>query len=166
MKITRRKFVGRTAIGLVGTVSINTGRSAERNSKPKPGEIPLVVSTWPFGKPANEAALKALNSQASIVDAVERGISVTEADVTNHYVGLSGDPNAAGVVQLDACIMSGPGHKAGSVAALEGIRHPISAARRVMEKTPHVMLVGDGARMFALGEGLESVPSDSRERYE
>src|SRR5262249_4543312 len=165
MKISRRKFVGHTAIGLVSGVSIQTGGSAEPR-KPKPGEVPLIVSTWPFGKPANDAALQALSAGGSIIDAVEKGISVTESDITNHYVGLSGDPNAAGVVQLDACIMSGPGHKASSVAALEGIRHPIAAARRVMEKTPHVMLVGEGARMFALAEGLESVPLDSRERYE
>src|SRR5207237_1928753 len=64
-------------------------------------------------------------------------------------------PNAAGVGQLDACIMFGPGHKGGSVAAIEGIVHPISVARRVMEKTPHVMLVGAGAREFAIAEGLE-----------
>jgi isoaspartyl peptidase/L-asparaginase-like protein (Ntn-hydrolase superfamily) len=164
MKISRRKFVGSTAVGLISGVALQTGQSAER--KPKPGEVPLIVSTWPFGKPANDAALQALSAGGSILDAVEKGISVTESDITNHYVGLSGDPNAAGVVQLDACIMSGPGHKAGSVAALEGIRHPISAARRVMEKTRHVMLVGEGARMFALAEGLESVPLDSRERYE
>src|SRR5690348_10786518 len=163
MKISRRKFVGHTAIGLVTTVAVRTGRSAE--PKPKPGEVPLIVSTWPFGKPANDAALKELGSGGSILDAVEQGIGVTESDATNRYVGLSGDPNAAGVVQLDACIMSGPGHRAGSVAALEGIRHPISAARRVMEKTRHVMLVGEGARLFALEEGLESIEVNSAERY-
>ena len=81
-------------------------------------------------------------------------------------MGLGGQPNAAGVVQLDACIMSGPGHRGGSVAALEGIRHPISAARRVMEKTPHVMLVGEGARMFAIEQGLEAVAVDSRRKNE
>src|SRR5579859_2637404 len=164
MKISRRKFVSHTAIGLMSTVAVQTGRSADR--KPKPGEVPLIVSTWPFGKPANDAALKVLGSGGSILDAVEQGIGVTETDSTNRYVGLSGDPNAAGVVQLDACIMSGPGHRAGSVAALEGIRHPISAARRVMEKTPHVMLVGEGARMFALEEGLESIETNAPELYE
>jgi L-asparaginase/N4-(beta-N-acetylglucosaminyl)-L-asparaginase len=101
-----------------------------------------------------------------LLDAVEQGIGLVESDANNSSVGLGGRPNAAGVVQLDACIMLGPGHRAGSVAALEGIRHPISAARRVMEKTPHVMLVGEGARMFALEEGLESVAVDSQARHE
>ena len=130
------------------------------------GERPLIVSTWPFGKPANETALKTLLGGGTVLDAVEQGIWVTESDRGNRSVGLSGMPNAAGVVQLDACIMSGPKHQAGSVAALEGIVHPISAARRVMEKTPHVMLVGEGARMFALEEGLESVDNNTTERYD
>jgi N4-(beta-N-acetylglucosaminyl)-L-asparaginase len=124
------------------------------------------VSTWPFGKPANEQALRVLTQGGSNLDAVEQGIWVVESDPANHSVGLGGQPNAAGVVQLDACIMSGPGHRAGSVAALEGIRHPISAARRVMEKTPHVMLVGEGARLFALQEGLEAVEADSGQKYQ
>ncbi|MEJ6568724.1 MAG: N(4)-(beta-N-acetylglucosaminyl)-L-asparaginase, partial [Akkermansiaceae bacterium] len=87
-------------------------------------------------------------------------------DTKNRSVGISGSPNAAGVVQQDACIMHGPGHQAGSVAAIEGIIHPISAARRVMEKTPHVMLVGDGARMFAIEEGLNSIDVDSSKLHE
>jgi isoaspartyl peptidase/L-asparaginase-like protein (Ntn-hydrolase superfamily) len=101
----------------------------------------------------------------SNLDAVEQGIRVTEAS-GNRSVGLSGGPNAAGVVQLDACIMDGPGQKAGSVAGIEGIRHPITAARRVMEKTKHVMLVGEGARIFALEQGLESVEVDTTARYD
>jgi N4-(beta-N-acetylglucosaminyl)-L-asparaginase len=129
-------------------------------------DLPLVVSTWNFGKPANEEAVRVLLSGGSPLDAVEKGIWVAESDSNNKSVGLSGRPNAAGVVQLDACIMEGRTHRAGSVAALEGIRHPISAARKVMEKTHHVMLVGEGARMFALQQGLESVPVDSRAKYE
>jgi isoaspartyl peptidase/L-asparaginase-like protein (Ntn-hydrolase superfamily) len=132
----------------------------------QPGEKPLIVSTWGFGKRANDAALKVLLAGGAILDAVEQGIWVTESDPGNSSVGLAGIPNAAGVVQLDAAIMYGPGHRAGSVAALEGIRYPISAARRVMEKTPHVLLVGEGARMFALQQGLESVAVNSRELHE
>jgi len=147
----------------LGTAALTTVRGVEPPEKK--GETPLIVSTWPFGKASNDEALKILLKGGSLLDAVEQGIWVTESS-TNSSVGLSGTPNAAGVVQLDACIMSGPGQKAGSVAAIEGIRHPISAARRVMEKTPHVMLVGEGARMFALEEGLESVEVNSREKHE
>ena len=149
--MTRRSFLNQTTLGVLAASTAGVGRGAESGSEK--GEAPLVVSTWSFGKAANEAALKALAGGGSILDAVEQGIWVTESS-GNGSVGLSGGPNAAGVVQLDACIMNGPDHKAGSVAALEGIRHPISAARRVMEKTRHVMLVGEGARMFALEEGL------------
>jgi N4-(beta-N-acetylglucosaminyl)-L-asparaginase len=165
MKLSRRKFVGETAIGILGGAAFASGPAAAAARGPKRGEAPLVVSTWPFGKAANEAALKVLQNGGSILDAVEQGIWVTESDTSLGSVGLGGRPDAAGVVQLDACIMSGPGHRAGSVAALEGIRHPISAARRVMEKTRHVMLVGEGARMFALEEGLEAVEVNSRERH-
>jgi isoaspartyl peptidase/L-asparaginase-like protein (Ntn-hydrolase superfamily) len=159
--MSRRKFVRGAALGLAaGAVA------AQAQPSPEKGEAPLIISTWPFGKPSNDAALKILLDGGSILDAVEHGVWVTESDASNKSVGLGGGPNAAGFVQLDACIMFGPGHKAGSVAALEGIRHPISAARRVMEKSPHVMLVGEGARVFALEEGLESIPVDDRELYE
>jgi isoaspartyl peptidase/L-asparaginase-like protein (Ntn-hydrolase superfamily) len=90
------------------------------------------------------------------LDAVEKGINLAEEDLSNSSVGAGGIPNAAGVVQLDACIMDGPAHKAGSVAALEGIVNAVSVARRVMEKTRHVMLVGAGAREFALSQGFKS----------
>jgi len=162
--LPRRDFLSRTAVALAGGAALPSVSAAE--TKPEVGERPLIVSTWGFGKPANEAALKVLLGGGTILDAVEQGIWVVESDKGNKSVGLGGLPNAAGVVQLDACIMSGLGHTAGSVAALEGIRHAISAARRVMEKTSHVMLVGEGARMFALEEGLESVEVNSAERYE
>src|SRR5215831_627099 len=164
MKISRRNFVRGTAFGLLSGSALSSGRSAE--STGARGETPLIVSTWAFGQAANEMALKVLRGGASILDAVEEGIKVTESDRSNASVGLGGKPNAAGVVQLDACIMYGPTHRAGSVAGLEGIRHPISAARRVMEKTRHVMLVGEGARLFALEQGLEAVPANNRELYE
>jgi isoaspartyl peptidase/L-asparaginase-like protein (Ntn-hydrolase superfamily) len=164
MNLSRRRFVSGTAASLFGAATLANARGAD--SGIKPGEMPLVVSTWPFGKPSNDEALKVLSGGGSILDAIEQGIMLAESTSPNQSVGLGGKPNAAGVVQLDACIMFGPGHKAGSVAGLEGIRHPISAARRVMEKTKHVMLVGEGARMFALEEGLESIPVDTKELYE
>lgn len=125
---------------------------------PAPREAPLLcVATWPFGKLATERAREVLRAGGSALDAVEQGIRVVEAASSDGSVGLGGHPNAAGWVQLDACIMDGIGHRAGSVAGLEGIVHPISVARRVMERTKHVMLVGEGARWFALEQGIEAV---------
>lgn len=163
MSMSRRHFLNTTAVGVLSATALPVPAAKADEAQ---GEMPLIVSTWPFGKASNDVALKILQKNGSLLDAVEQGIWVTEADATNTSVGLGGTPNAAGVVQLDACIMHGPTHKAGSVAALEGIRHPISVARQVMEKTPHVMLVGEGARMFAVEEGLDSVPVNARELYE
>ncbi len=163
--VPRREFLARAAFALAGGAAFPPVLGGEPAPQSR-GEMPLIVSTWGFGKPANEAALKVLLAGGQILDAVEQGIWVTESDRGNSSVGLGGIPNAAGVVQLDACIMSGPGHTAGSVAALEGIKHPISVARRIMEKTPHVMLVGEGARMFATEQGFESVETDAAVKYE
>lgn len=122
-----------------------------------PARGPVVVATWPFGKIATDLALAKLQAGGSRLDAVETGIREVERQSCDGSVGLGGRPNAAGYPQLDACIMDGPGHRAGSVAGVEGIVHPITAARHVMEKTKHVMLVGEGARWFALENGVESV---------
>ena len=114
---------------------------------------PLVLSTWNHGLAANEGAWQVLSKGGSALDAVEKGVMVTEADLTNRSVGVGGRPDRDGHVTLDACIMSGDA-RCGSVAFLEGIAHPISVARAVMERTQHVMLVGDGARQFALAQGF------------
>lgn len=118
---------------------------------------PVAIATWPFGKVGTERALEELRRGGSPLDAVEQGVRAVEKLSPDGSVGIGGRPNAAGYVQLDACIMDGKTCGAGSVAGLEGIVHPISAARRVMEDTKHVMLVGEGARWFALSKGLESV---------
>lgn len=166
MNMSRRNFLDQTALALLGGAALQGVGAPRASAQGQQSLKPVIVSTWPFGKPANEQALRVLQQGGSNLDAVEQGIWVVESDPNNHSVGLAGRPNAAGVVQLDACIMSGPGHRGGSVAALEGIRHPISAARRVMEKTPHVMLAGEGARLFALQEGLEAIEIDSRQKNE
>lgn len=164
MRTSRREFVARTGLALTAGTVFKEALAEDEGTPATPGETPLIVSTWPFGKAANEQALATLKNGGSTLDAVEQGIRFTESS-GNSSVGLSGRPNAAGVVQLDACIMFGPGHQAGSVAGIEGIVHPISAARRVMEQTRHVMLVGEGARMFALEQGLESIEVDSAARH-
>lgn len=116
-----------------------------------------VVSTWDFGVPANQAAWSVLARGGKALDAVEAGARWAESELCNATVGHCGNPDRDGVLTLDASIMDGDG-RCGSVAALEDILHPITVARRVMEKTPHVMLVGQGAQQFAISEGLEHKP--------
>lgn len=115
---------------------------------------PIVISTWDFGRAANAEAWKILSSNGYALDAIEQGARVTEADESNKTVGYGGYPDRDGRVTLDACIMDEKGN-CGSVMALEYIKHPISVARMVMEKTPHVILVGDGALQFALANGFK-----------
>jgi N4-(beta-N-acetylglucosaminyl)-L-asparaginase len=117
-------------------------------------QIPVVVSTWNHGLPANEAAWKILEKGGYALDAVEAGVRVPEADPEVISVGYGGLPDEKGKVTLDACIMDEKG-RAGSVTFLEHIMHPISVARLVMEKTPHVMLSGRGALEFALRNGFK-----------
>ncbi|MGD1893608.1 MAG: isoaspartyl peptidase/L-asparaginase family protein [Cyclobacteriaceae bacterium] len=119
----------------------------------KPTAKPIVVSTWEHGINANAEAWKILDKGGSALDAVEAGVRVTEAE-DNLSVGYGGLPDRDGNVTLDACIMDENGD-CGSVAFLEGIKHPISVARMVMEKTPHVMMVGQGALQFALDQGFK-----------
>ena len=118
------------------------------------GSFPVVISTWNHGYKANEAAWKVLENGGSAVDAVEQGVRVPEADPKNTSVGYGGTPDRDGHVTLDASIMKGNG-ECGSVTFLEHIMHPISVAKLVMEKTPHVMLSGNGALQFALENGFK-----------
>ncbi|HLP27608.1 MAG TPA: N(4)-(beta-N-acetylglucosaminyl)-L-asparaginase [Candidatus Didemnitutus sp.] len=119
---------------------------------------PLVISTWDHGLPANSAALRILNNAGSVLDAVEQGVMVVESDPNNLSVGLGGLPDRDGVVTLDASIMTGDG-RAGSVCFVQGIQHPISLARMVMERTPHVLLAGSGAERFAREQGVTQQPN-------
>jgi len=158
----RRSFLKSAAASLAGGAVLSRARGATPPARSElTGQAPLVISTWPFGKPANEAGLAAFRRTGDGLDLIEHGIRFAESDPENRSVGLAGIPNAAGIVQLDACIMRGPGHGGGAVGALEGFRHPISVARAVMERTRHVFLVGDGARAFAVKHGFERGPKVS-----
>ncbi len=117
---------------------------------------PIVISTWKEGINANKAAWEVLKNGGRALDAVEQGVMVTEAS-ENCCVGLGANPDRDGYVTLDSCIMDEHAN-CGSVAFLERIKHPISVARRVMEKTPHVMLVGSGAQQFAVAQGFPLEP--------
>jgi len=117
---------------------------------------PIVISTWNHGIAANSGAWEILQNGGKSIDAVEKGVMVTESDLTNRSVGIGGMPDRDGHVTLDACIMD-ERSRCGSVAFLEGIAHPISVARAIMDTTQHVMIVGAGAKKFALDRGFEKI---------
>ena len=116
---------------------------------------PVFLSTWVHGKPANERAVEVFKATGNLLDAVEKGINVPENDPHVTSVGYGGLPNAEGEVELDAAIMDGTRHRAGSVCSLHHIKNPISVARLVLEKTRHTTLAGEGAFRFALKMGFK-----------
>lgn len=166
MNQSRKEFLKKGIAGLAGisaftaaevaskgdSLAINalTQMSSDQVSSVKP----VAVSTWIHGILANEEAWKILGNGGTSLDAVELGVKTAEADPTNQSVGLGGFPDREGRVTLDACIMNHE-QQCGSVAFLEHIAHPISVARKVMEETPHVMLVGKGALQFAEQQGFK-----------
>ena len=165
--IDRRKFIEKVAaagaLSLVPNIIKSQGVPLR---SPESKNLPVIISTWNHGIAANEAAMKVLTDGGSIVDAVEQGVWIPEADPNNASVGIGGYPDREGYVTLDASIM-GPDGNAGSVCFLENIMHPISVARLVMDSTPHVMLSGEGALQFALENGFkkENLLTPSSERF-
>jgi L-asparaginase/N4-(beta-N-acetylglucosaminyl)-L-asparaginase len=163
--ISRRNFLLGSAASVLGSWGISvksafswqplgSGMSgvAETGSR---GE-PVVISTWKHGFAANEKAYSILSKDGRGLDAVEMGVRVSEDDPEVTGVGLGGLPDETGVVTLDASIM-GPNGNAGAVGALRNIKNPISVARKVMEETDHVFLVGKGALQFAKAHGFKEV---------
>jgi N4-(beta-N-acetylglucosaminyl)-L-asparaginase len=148
----RRKFLKISALAsaalLVNACSTDKPKANTKVNKP------IVLSTWRFGIEANQAAWAILSKNGKALDAVEAGVMIPEGDPKERSVGYGGRPDRDGRITLDACIMDELSN-IGSVAGLEFIKHPISVARAVMEKTPHVMLVGDGALQFALSQGFK-----------
>ena len=154
---SRRKFI-KIASAATGAflISKNKAFALEENKLAETikNTGAVVLSTWNFGLKANTEAWKTLSEGGRALDAVEKGVMLVEADPDERSVGYGGRPDRDGHVTLDACIMD-EFSNIGSVAFLEHIMHPISVARAVMEKTPHVMLVGEGALQFALSQGFE-----------
>ncbi|MCB0566580.1 MAG: N(4)-(beta-N-acetylglucosaminyl)-L-asparaginase, partial [Phaeodactylibacter sp.] len=149
----RRKFIAQAILGALG---ISIGRTAGASQPWKNREVkppPTVVSTW-NNLTANKKAWKVIKKGGRALDAVEKGVRLVEADPDDMSVGYGGRPDREGKVTLDACIMDEEGN-CGSVCFLQDIKHPISVARLVMEKTPHVMLAGQGALQFALENGFK-----------
>jgi N4-(beta-N-acetylglucosaminyl)-L-asparaginase len=164
--INRRKFIQSSVLGSAAVLSTKIA-PAEEVIEPVKGKA-IVISTWDAGLEANKGAWKVLGQGGRALDAVEQGVMVTEAS-QNCCVGLGANPDRDGFVTLDACIMD-EFFNCGSVAFLERIKHPISVARRVMEKTPHVMLVGSGAQQFAIAEGFpleeQKLSPDAQKTYD
>ncbi len=154
----RKKFLQLSSLGLIAIKLPSFSKQVQK---------PIVISTWDSGMPVNAEAWKILSVKGKSVDAVEAGAKYIE-DTINCCVGLGGFPDRDGIVTLDACIMDEKAN-CGSVAGLEKIKHPISVARKVMETTPHVILVGQGAQQFALQNGfkLESgeLSDDAKNAY-
>lgn len=154
----RRGFI---KLGLAGTAALVTGCITRQEDEATSGQAaatlaipgPIVLSTWKHGLPANAKAWEVLGQGGSVLDAVEQGVAVVESDLTNRSVGLGGMPDRDGRVTLDACIQDHEG-RAGAVAFVQRFEHPISIARAIMERTPHVMLVGAGAERWALENGF------------
>ena len=156
----RRKFLEMSSLGL-SAISFSGFTPKNKGTKP------IVISTWDAGLRANKAAWEILRNNGRALDAVERGVMVTEDEI-NCCVGLGANPDREGHVTLDACIMDEHAN-CGSVAFLERIKHPIQVARKVMENTPHVFLVGEGAQQFALSQGFvlekDELSKDAERNY-
>lgn len=167
----RRNFLKKSA--LLGSSLLITKYGSSKMSKPRPVAVErsnksIFISTWNHGKIANAEAIEVVNSGRTTLDAVEKGVMLVESDPKISSVGLGGRPDRDGHVTLDASIMNYKGD-AGSVCFLEGYEHPVSVARRVMEETPHVMLVGEGAAQFAKRQGFEEknlLTKDAQEALE
>ena len=164
--INRRKFIHATAF--TSFAALFSKKMIDDPVTETIAAKPVVISTWDAGIDANKAAWEVLSKKGKAIDAVEKGVMVTEAS-QNCCVGLRANPDRDGFVTLDACIMDDK-FNCGSVAFLERIKHPISVARRVMEKTPHVMLVGAGAQQFAVAEGFpleeQKLSPNAQEAYD
>ncbi len=147
--MNRKHFLRLTSFGLAAF-------SARKATALSPAQKPVVVSTWDSGMAVNAASWKILGAGGKALDAVEAGAISIENEI-NCCVGLGGYPDRDGTVTLDACIMDEHAN-CGAVAGLEQIKHPVSVARKIMETTPHVLLVGSGAQQFALQNGFTKEP--------
>jgi N4-(beta-N-acetylglucosaminyl)-L-asparaginase len=153
MRISRRSFLGRAAALSAGAASVGTfGRSIMRAATPAGGPVAIASAN---GVAAVTKAMDLIREGKSALDGVIAGVNIVEDDPNDTSVGYGGLPNEDGVVELDAAVMHGPNHMGGAVASLRNIKNPSKVARLVMERTDHVLLVGDGALRFARAHGFK-----------
>ena len=148
--INRRSFL---AVAAAAPALSYLPRTQARPAQPGRGG-PVCISSG-NGIPAISKAMEMLRSGSDPLDAVVHGVKLIEDDPNDMSVGYGGIPNENGVVQLDSCVMHGPTHKAGAVAAIENIKNPAMVALKVCRRTDHVLLVGEGAKQFALAHGFK-----------
>jgi N4-(beta-N-acetylglucosaminyl)-L-asparaginase len=158
----RRKFIERASLTGIGMFAGSSALACKENAADSAlattgvasenGSVPVVIATWNV-RESTAKAWEAIEQGKSALDAIEAGCRVEEANADGQSVGIGGLPDRDGNVTLDACIMNSKGDY-GAVVYLQHIKHPISVARKVMEKTPHVILAGKGAEQFAISEGF------------
>jgi N4-(beta-N-acetylglucosaminyl)-L-asparaginase len=166
--VTRRDFLGTAAVAVAGTALPEGGPAfaapwVRRRSAAK---VAAVASA--NGIRGVELAVQLMMKGTDPLDAAVEGVKIQELDPTDESVGYGGLPNEDGVVQLDASCVHGPTRRAGAVAALEGIKTPSEVARLVLKYTDHILLVGEGARRFALSYGFKEedlLTPSSREKW-
>ena len=153
--LSRRDFLQSAAAA--ATVGALTSTAASESGPPSAAPSGPVIISSANGLRATEKAAGMIRKGADPLDAVIAGVNIIEEDPDDMSVGYGGLPNEDGVVELDSCIMHGPTCRAGAVAALRNIKTPSRVAKLVMERTDHVLLVGEGALRFARAHGFEEV---------
>src|SRR2546423_14938031 len=153
MQISRRKFIGASAAAAASLTLDRTARADILREASVAGR-PVVIASANGIRGVARAYDMITRENADPLDAAIAGVNIQELDPNDQSVGLGGLPNEEGVVQLDASVMHGPSKRAGSVASLEDIATPSLVAKAVMDYTDHIMLVGAGARKFAIEMGF------------
>jgi len=164
---SRRRFfltslAGTAAAGTTNLLGASTsGDESDANvfvpqSTPAKGKRPVMISSA-NGVHALQKGMDILKNGGDTLDAVVAAVTVVEDDPNDDSVGYGGLPNEEGEVELDASVMHGPTRRAGSVASVRRIKNVARLAKTVMERTNHTMIVGDGARRFAVAEGFEEM---------
>ncbi|HEX8185354.1 MAG TPA: isoaspartyl peptidase/L-asparaginase, partial [Blastocatellia bacterium] len=151
-KVTRRDFVRSSAVAGVAAGLMN--ESSLTGFAQSKGSRPLVVSSA-NGLRATAKAMEMIRAGADTLDAVVAGVNIVEDDPKDMSVGYGGLPNEDGVVELDASVMHGPTKRAGAVASLRNIKNPSKVAKLILERTDHLLLVGEGALRFARAHGFK-----------
>jgi N4-(beta-N-acetylglucosaminyl)-L-asparaginase len=150
LPVSRRTFLGASGLAAATVALPSTSAAILQRGASRP-----VAVSSSNGLRAVNRAMELVLGGTDTLDAAVEGVKIQELDPSDNSVGYGGLPNEDGVVQLDASCMHGPTRRAGAVAALEGIKTPSEVARLVLKYTDHIMLVGEGAKRFALSYGFK-----------